>query len=229
MVYKRSFRRRFKRFRRFKRKFKKRAFRKFARRIVSSAIETKYVPVSIDIAFNSISQWQYSTCLPPLGSGRDSRTGNSILITGFYLSGILVGGQGIAFGDTYNNVRMMLMLCERDASAQNFMSLVDVADLVLPGKYMNTEPARAAYIKKVYLDKVVTLQSPGVDNDGEALGVCRRIKLKYKFKKGVRIDFQDQTAATPNQTVVFAIRSDSAAIPNPGFTAGQLIWYYKDI
>lgn len=212
-----------KRKRSFKRKsgFKK-AVKNIVKSEISKAVETKFTTANTSTSFASISTNWSEVDLTNIGQGvtATTRVGQEIDLRGVRINGVMVGGQtNVALDDNRNIVRIVLALWDTKTATPCQTNGVTLSALL-----NNKVPSGTGLIKK-YMDRIITLNSPGRDSTGY-MPAQRYIKIYKRLARKIKYS---TTAGTTAQTkLVLSMLSDSVAVPNPGFVSGDLSVYFDD-
>lgn len=151
------------------------------------------------------------------GTNYNQRVGDKINIVGYQFYGQLQGGQSnLATDEKTNYVRIMIMSTQQGASPTP-----------LPNFDLPINRQTVPNVMKVYIDRMISLQTPGRDSTGY-LPATRMVKFNVKLRKPFVIKFPQSGSTTPVVDLICWAVSDSSVVPNPGFLNGWLRVFYTD-
>lgn len=182
-----------------------------------------YTELNLTTDFSSIASgsWVIVDLLQiAAGTGEQERLRNAVTVGNIHINGTLVGGQanGVA-DDVYNTVRMVVVRASESLVSADWSSVS-----------LNDPTLRIAFPKvKTFLkDKRFVISTYGLNSTGyiaRAKGVSITIPVNDTF-------YWENASATThiNESLFIAFRSDSGAVPNPGFVTPSKVWLtYKPI
>lgn len=184
-------------------------------------VDTQLLTVTLSGAVTST--WTETDLVAPLGAGGavSSRLGNQIFVRGVRIKGVWEGGQAYpsptAADDPYNVCRIVVSLFQKTQGATSWLGTATALPLHQPVDRQVT-----AGVVKVYLDKTVTLASPGVSGAGYQLAARH---FDYYVPINAMISYTGNTANTNTQQLVVSLLSDSVVVPSCA-VKGTVCMYY---
>jgi hypothetical protein len=177
-------------------------------KIASNSLITNFSSIS-----SAVAQIDLSTLITQ-GLDVYQRIGRDVHIHYVEFAGQLVGGQAnVVLDDARNVVRLSLLYCNPGGvTGANYN-----AGAVLDPRFMTG-------LEKVYYDELISLVTPGRDSTGY-LPACAVVSRRIPVNRS--LTWVTNAWAQPN-TLILAACSDSAAVPNPGFSSGALLIAYTD-
>jgi hypothetical protein len=176
---------------------------------------SKYKSNALAATFSSISNdWIIAELLDiDAGTGEQERTGQRIFVETLNLGFTLVGGQsnGIA-DDVYNTVRVVVVI-----GAESLESADWTQDLNAP-KLRNVFPKVRSFLH----DQFHTLSVYGTDSTGY-VARAKRIDVKIPINRFFEYESIDGQSYLVDSLFI-GVKSDSAAIPNPGMVGPSAAW-----
>jgi hypothetical protein len=148
------------------------------------------------------------------GTGFADRIGRNVHLSHIIVNGQLCGGQtGLGTDDFRNVVRLSVMSYAPGTviAGYNISSLLD--------------PRTTLGLNRTLFDRVYALESQGKDTLGY-LQAYTQVAFRVNVNKD--IIYGADGAAAGNPQILFTAVSDSLAVPNPGFTAGTIQWFFTD-
>lgn len=172
--------------------------------------------------------WIEIDMLAGIQEGTDifNRVGRKISVTSLEIKGVLMGGAvgGGTLDDLYNNLRLLIYTGCQVKSGSAITPL-------LTANFPISQPLRKytyPFLSHVYRNMFIGITNSPVDADTAAPG-HRKINIFIKFRKPLVCNFSG-SGTNVNQTQLWvSMISDSATIPNPGFTVGYYSLNWKDI
>lgn len=197
--------------------------KKFVHRALDKSKEDHEVELNLNGIYSSIANAWIETDLTDIAEGDDAvanRTGREIKIKYAFLDANLVGGQvnGVT-DDAYDNIRMVLALWDSTSATPLASNGAVLDSLIQKNRAWGRGLSRKLY------DRFVLLQTPGKDSSGYIPAV-RHIRFFIPINKIIK--YNSTAGTTANQKLIFSCRSDSIAVPNPGFVFGKLVVHFED-
>lgn len=195
------------------------AVKTYVSKAIDRSVEDKMNALSLTSAFSSVGTAWVEQQLTSIAQGdtQVARTGRRIKIRSVELNGVIAGaGFETAADDAYNVVRLVLGLYTGQSTTPLATA---VADRNLP--ITKSAQTRGCLIKK-YVDKFIPLEitsSEKGNGDGYAPQL-KRVKFYKHWKKGMTINWGDDSTDYPDKRIVLSMASDSGAVVHPGFVAG---------
>lgn len=196
------------------------ATKKYVMKKINQNVETKLNTGALITNFSSIDNTWTELNLTDIATGDDvsARTGREIKISAVNIDGVMVGGQSNSVADdNINAVRVVLGLWE--ISTPLTTNNAGLSSVIWP------KSSYGANLVKKYMDKTIILRSSGVDSTGYMPAVMR---LKKFIKMRRPITYNNTTSTSSNQFLMLSMKSDSSAVPNPGFVSGRWEVYFQD-
>ena len=194
--------------------------------IVAKA-EKKMNMFELNTNFSSVSgTWVEETWAPQYGSTAASRIGNKIAITELSFQGVLVGGQANTVTDDNRNWVRIVLGIWKNPSSTGFSTHTVLNLNSFPSSLQIDKQTQPTLLYKIY-DRTHVLTSPGRDSTGY-LPPQQFVSCTHRFKSPVVVTW-DAMSSIPDKQWFLSMVSDSAAVPNPGFTSGSLKITWIDI
>lgn len=182
----------------------------FERKYFTTALTSKFrsvatTPNGLDLATGIVQ-----------GDDFSQRTGRMVRLTKVHLVGQLVGGQANTVADESDNCfRIMLVQTAAGASPASAFTISVPPD------------SRQLSCQRVVYDEMFTLTSPGRDSVGY-LPASTMVNLHLPVSQEI-IFVGGGAASQAGLSLQLWMVSDSAAVPNPGFTSGFLAMEFEDL
>jgi hypothetical protein len=193
----------------------KRCFRRGTRIATRQLSASKYVSIPLTTTFSSISSsWSLyePTNLIRIGTDFGFRLGRLVRVTSLMTKGMLVGGQvNLGTDDSRNIVRLVVALVGDGFDATKLSGV----SLDTPITNMNVTG-----LMRVYTDRLFNLSTFSRDTVGY-VPAQRSVSVNSYINE--RVLYNDSLGGfSPVPKVVIFMRSDSAAVPSPGFVSGYI-------
>lgn len=200
-------------------------FKKFARKVrsvITHSSESKFSIQYLATNFSAVGNVWVENNFVNFAQGDDifaQRQGRRIAVTGFYLNGILQGGQSnLATDDNNNIVRLVGWVAE--SATPMATGSTGINDILTK----RSNP----YLMNKWMDRYINLRSAGRDSTGY-MPASQTLRLYHKFRRPIIVDYSGTGTGTWNKAVGVSMISDSALAPSPGFVIGNIRFTYKDI
>lgn len=222
-------------FRRRSRSYRRRA-RRFTRRVRSVILRTaepKHQVVNLYTYFGAVDNtWTEHDCFK-IGEGttQQTRIGEEVYVESIYFYGTLLGGQGAISDDAYNQVRIVVGLWAASAgdTPLNTMGADRVDPLWPKCSWTGVDPPQLAQqLRYKICDMQLVLRSLGMQSEGDLLPAVKKVKFYKRFRRPIKMTWQNTGTAYPKQRLIMSMTSDSSAAPSPGFIDGFLWIKYRD-
>ena len=200
----------------------------YVQKAIDANTENKYKVFSLVTQHGSIASTWGETVLTTVAQGiaKEQRIGNKIRVKSLEIKGVICQGSNeLLSDDAFNVVRMVV----------GTYSGTTLTPLATAARGMN-DPIRKDYLsangllRKKYVDKYIPLMVTGTEQ-GAGDGYTPQLKtVKYykQWKKGITIQFSNDTTNYPNTNLVVSFLSDSVAVTHPGFIAGYMVMTFED-
>jgi len=189
-----------------------------ARKVKGEADATNYSELNLVTDFSSVGSGSWTivdVVQVAAGTGEQDRNRSAIKVGNVHIDGTLVGGQTNSIADDpYNTVRIMVV-----RGAESLVS----ADWNAVS--MNDPPLRIVFpkVREILLDKRFVISSYGPDSTGY---MVKAVPVKCTIPINDIFYWYTSAATThENESLFIAMRSDSGAVPNPGFVTPAKLWY----
>jgi hypothetical protein len=183
-------------------------FRGSELKVASQSIITNFASVS-----SAVAQVDLSTLITQ-GLDVFQRIGRAVHVHYVEFCGQLVGGQAnVVADDNRNTARVSLLYANPGGVTSSNYNVGAILD-----------PRFMTGLERVYYDEVFSLASPGRDSTGY-LPACALVSRRVPVNK--TLTWVSNAWSQPN-TLILCACSDSAIVPNPGFTAGALLIAFTD-
>lgn len=205
-----------------------RPVKKYVQKQIDRNTENKLRNLNLVTQFGTVTNTWNEYCFNTLAQGiaKEQRIGNKIKIKSLEVKGVIASGANeLPTDDAYNVLRVVIALYDGST----------VTPLATAGRGLN-DPLRVDYLsangrlKRKFLDKYVALEVTGTEQgagDGYVPGL-RHFKYYKNFKKGITINWSNDTTNYPSANLIMSCISDSVAVTNPGFVAGYAIMTFED-
>lgn len=205
------------------------AVKSYVQRAIDASNENKYKVYSLVTQFGSLGNTWTETALTTItqGVGKEQRIGNRIRIKSLEIKGIIsAGANQVLADDAWNVTRMVVGVYDGPTS---------LTPLATAARGMN-DPIRKDYLsangllRKKYVDKYIPLMVTSTEKGGGD-GYAPQLKtVKYykQWKKGILVQWSNDTATYPNCNLVVSLLSDSIVVTHPGFVAGYMVLTFED-
>lgn len=207
------------------------AVRKYVKYQLDRNIEDKYY--NINLATSSLSSigsaaWtELNLCAPPQGDDVSDRSGRRIRVKSIEIKGVLVGGvTQTLLDDQYNILRGVIAVWR----SNNDTPMEVPTSITMNNPIKRDTVAGGTYIMRKLYDQYITLEVTSTEKtEGDGYS-AKPLKFTYykRFKKPLLINYGDSSLTYPSMRLILGMRSDSAAVPNPGFVNGYSIVRYED-
>lgn len=204
------------------------SIKKYVTKAIDRTIEDKRIAYSLPSVMNSVSNtWTELDLCTAIAEGvtLGDRVGRSIRIKSIRIRGVLANGStGTLTDDPYNVMRVILGRFQTTVATP-----LATASATINSVLRRTDNTRN-YLRQLYMDKYIPLEVTSTEK-GSGDGYTPQLKLfnYYKsFKPALKIEWGDDSVTYPNSRLMFSAISDSTAVVNPGFIAGNLEVLYED-
>lgn len=212
----------------YRQKYVPRPVKQYVQKALDRNTENKYKVLNMVTQYGTVTSTWNEAGLNTIAQGvaKEQRIGNKIRIKSLEIKGCISSGANeLLTDDAYNVLRVILGLYRGSS----------VTPLATSGRGLN-DPLRTDYLSanglliKKYMDKYITLPVTGTEQ-GAGDGYTPSVKnfTYYKrWKKGILIQWSNDTTNYPSANLVLSMISDSIAVTNPGFVAGYAVMTYED-
>lgn len=190
-------------------------------------IENKFAYGYLPTNFASVSNaWVELDLLNSIGQGvsLNTRIAQRVRIRSIMFRGILAQGSAeSALDDPYNAMRICLLKAETPSLTPLTTAGYTINSLIL-------SQSGFTGLKRIYMDKYIALNVSSTEKgagDGYAPD-SRTLSFYKRFKNPWEVTWSTSAAGTNNYRIFLSMISDSAAIPNPGFTHGYWKVEFED-
>lgn len=217
--------------------FKKKVFKKYAKRslakriksevnkVVHKNIENKEIIHRLTGTFGSVPNGWTELSLANIAQGitDSTRIGRQIRVKSIDINAVVAGGAVTAagFDDTHNTIRVILGLYH-ETSTPLASGGGDIND------YYNKDNMTKGKMIIKLLDKFILLPARAVSSSGNYIPDLKPFKYHKYWKNGLLITWGDDTQNNPQKTLVLSMFSDSTGVPNPGILQGYCRIMYED-
>lgn len=156
-----------------------------------------------------------------LGLGNGQRDTRRVAIKSLTIYGVMEAG------DANNTLRIIIGLWNRGISGAFGTPLATSGSSMNSLITRDSEQETYRMVRKYY-DKFKVLNYNGVTTTPADIANLRIFKYYKRFKKPIIIQYSGTTAILANRTLMMHAISDSAAIPNPGFSYGYIKIRYEE-
>lgn len=193
---------------------------------IHNNIENKLTYGTMTTHFSSISNtWaEQALTIVSQGTSLNQRAGNKIRIKSVEIKGVLAQGSNESLlDDPWNVVRCVIGLWNCD-------NITPLSTGSWPMERILRNSFCPKGLIKKYMDKYIPLQVTSTEKGGgDGYTPCVRTFKYFKaFKKGLLINFGDNSTNYPDRKIIVSMISDSGALVNPGFVTGYFGVTYED-
>jgi len=160
---------------------------------------------------------------PAKGTDYNQRIGNKIKLKSIQIYGVIQNGciDSIAADDKFNQIRIVLAMWNFSTTGTN--TPLNTTSTAIDGPIAKT--FNLPNLRHKFFDKTLLFNTqPGIS------GYMPRIKRFKYFRRfrNTQVTF-GQTSNYPDKDLQLSMKSDSTAIPNPGFINGKIILRFTDV